>query len=357
MASITCAISGIRFQTSYMDGVSLPHTIGYFHPIFAVPQRTLYKLYGLHVNGELTPNDSYLLFLAFLHSSGKIDWTHPATIDASNISTKKLVQNNIAQLVTILEKSALIKHPSFKQPSFKVVFGNSSLEQIPNWIKAWEKNIEFFNTTRAAIRLRSSLMEVENKLSELIERGEKPEKYAYVIAAWASEAAGFPPTSDDLWKSTIRSCFNITKMFNTPLPLLKEIKDYCECNIQAGSMHFHALSEVLKAGISRHHDYLGGSALATGYQLLPAYGTGSSLEEQRKEQSNKAEIMLLAANAPNEAPIESNYPDSVAFLRAKLAFRIAKNIAKKEMYAKNFEPLPDAVSNTPILKQNGEDDL
>ena len=42
----------------------------------------------------------------------------------------------------------------------------------------------------------------------------------------------------------------MTKMFNTPLVLLKEIKDYCECNIEAGSIHFHTLIQVLQEGIS-----------------------------------------------------------------------------------------------------------
>jgi len=345
---ITCAISGIKFDTAYLEGINLPHKEGYFHPVFAVPYRTLHHLYIQHCKGELTSNDSYLLFCAFLHSSGKIEWKHPATLKPTEPSTRKLIENNIAQLIRVLEKTAIIKHPSFRQPSFKVTLDTSSLEQIPNWISAWEQNIEFFQKGLQDIRVAQSLQEVENKLSYHIISGAEPAKYSHIIAKWASQAAGFPLDKDENWQKIIRSCFNITKMFNTPLPLLKEIKDYCECNIEAGSIHFHALSEVLKEGIARHVDYLGGSALATGYILLPTLtdsnnspstsstsSTSSShialLPSVEQEKKSAEELLTIVSNAPTAPPIVTDYPDTLSFLKAKLAFRVAKNIEIKEL--------------------------
>jgi hypothetical protein len=329
MARITCAISGIRFDCSFMDSISMGHDIGYYHPIFALPRKRLYSIYTAHSKGELTSTDSYLLFLSLLHSSEKVTWEHPAICKPTEQRTKQIVHNNIAQLIRVLEKTDVIKHPSFKQPHFKLTLDTAHLDQIPNWIKAWEKNIEFFNSSRVAIRQQQSLQEVENRLSLLINSGEKPEKYAYIIATWADEAANFPAEHRDIWMQTIRSCFNITKMFNTPLPLLKEIKDYCECNIEAGSIHFHALCEVLKEGISRHVDYLGGSSLALGYTLLPTLGSGSALEDRKKEAENKAEIALLVASAPTEVPDPSDYPKSLDYLKAKIAYRLSLTAIKK----------------------------
>ena len=144
MCRITCAISGIRFNASYLDDLSISHTAGYFHPVFALPYSSLHHLYSKHCKGELSPNDSYLLFLAFLHSSDQIEWLVPASLNPNNNSTKSMIENNLAQLITVLEKSGIISHPSFKQPSFKVTAEGSLLQQIPSWIKAWQSNIKDF---------------------------------------------------------------------------------------------------------------------------------------------------------------------------------------------------------------------
>lgn len=341
MSRITCAISGIRFNTSFLDSISIPHTVGYFHPIFAVEHKTLYHLYSKHCKGELTSNDSYLLFLAFLHSSGQVDWLHPVALNPNDSSTKRLIQNNLSQLISVLEKTGLISHPSFKQPSFNVTVDNCFLGQIPNWILAWESNILDFQQGRADIKTIRSLQEVENRLSHLILSGEKPERYAHVIASWAEQAADFPLDKTEGWKKTIRSCFSITKMFNTPLVELKEIKDFCECNIEVGSIHFHSLMNVLKEGIHRHVNYLGGSALALGYILLEVPPEKDTLKHRANEAKNNAELLTLAANAPESYPIESDYPTSLAFLKAKLAYRVASSIRKEEK-----ETLPSSMSDT-----------
>lgn len=328
MARITCAISGIRFNTSFLDDLSIPHTAGYFHPVFALTYSSLHHLYTKHTRGELSPNDSYLLFLAFLHSSDQIKWIVPASLNPNTPATRSLIENNLAQLIRVLEKTGIISHPSFKQPSFRVTAEGSFLEQVPNWIRAWGDNIEDFYTGRASIREQEDLQVMENKLSKLILSGESPEKFAHVIASWASKAAEFPPLRKDEWEKTIRSCFNITKMFNTPLSLLKEIKNYCECNIEIGSIHFHTLSHVLKEGISRHVDYLGGSSLALGYTLLETPLSGT--EREKQEAKNDAELLALVANAPETYPQQEDYPTSLEFLRAKLAYRVAVNMRKKE---------------------------
>ena len=117
------------------------------------------------------------------------------------------------------------------------------------------------------------------------------DKLAGIVSEWASQAADFPHDKDDLYRKVIRSCFNATKMFNTPLATIKEVKDFCECNIQAGSVHFHTLSEILKEGIHRHVDYLGGSSLALGYTLLPVSNTPAARKEKeiRKSSRNSCE--------------------------------------------------------------------
>lgn len=320
MTRVTCAISGIRFECSYFETLAIPHTEGYFHPIFAAPYKQLHRFYTAHTKGQLTSNDSYLLFIAFLHSSDAITWKYPAACNPNDIRTKRLVEANIHQLITVLEKSACIRYPAFKQPCYNVTLANSDLESVPAWIAAWEANIEHFLYGRHLQCDVEKLQKVENRLSRLILSGEKPERYSHIIAEWADKSAEFPPNEAEEWKRIIRSSYSTNKMFATPIAILREIKDYCECNIEAGSIHFHSLQLVLKEGISRHVNYLGATNTSDlGYTLLPIDIT--------KADKNTAEIIALADKAPDKEPVEADYSSSVDFLRARLAYRVASNLA------------------------------
>lgn len=332
MTQVTCAISGIKFTTSFCTGLSLPATEGFPHPIFAAPKRALHSYYAAHCRGKLTATDSYLTFLAILHSSGKVSWKHCATLSPTSPAAIQLVEQNIAKLVEVLEKTDSINHPSFSQPALAIYVDNSDLSHIPNWIKACKHNIDYFYSSRAEDRDLEVLKKVEKKLSYLILSGEKPEACTRIIADWACKAASFPIEKSELWKDTIRSCASSNRMFNTPLDLLKEIKDYCECNIDVGTIHFHALSKLLKAGIARHIDYLGGSSLALGYTLLPNLTVEAKDNAgipkiadsytSEGELKNQAELAAIAAKAPASAPKKEDYPDSLSFLKARLAYRL-----------------------------------
>ncbi len=319
MTIVNCAISGVRFTCQGLDFLNLPYTEGYYHPVFAAPFNSLYKAYSKHCKGELTSTDSYLVFLAFLHSSEKIIWKHPATLNPTSSTASKLIENNIRQLLAVLEKTNLIVHPSFSQPEFSVTYENSDLTQIPNWIKAWEANIEYFYSDKADVKMYEDLQKTENKLSVMILSGDSPEQYAGVIAIWADKAASFPPHKSEEWKKVIRSCFNMEKMFHTPLALIKEISEYCACNIEAGSIHFHSLARVLRAGVTNHIDYLGGAYKISDYTLLPSI-TGNDYEENDLVSTK---LQAIAAKAPSSSPIESEYSSKVEYIRAKLAYRVA----------------------------------
>ncbi len=333
MARVMCAISGMSFTTEHLTSVTIPHTAGYFHPIFACTQKQLYHLYSSHTKGDLTPKDSYLLFLAFLHSTEKVKWKSPSSLDPNSMTCKRLVENTLAQLLQVMHRTDLIKHPSFSQPSFVINYENSNLSQIGAWIKTWNDNIKYFQLGRQRMRDIESLQKTENKLSHYILSGEKPEKFTTVIAKWADQAADFPTDKSELWQRTIRSCFNITKMFNTPLPLLREIKEYCELNIEVGSIHFHTLSTVLKEGIARHTDYLGGASLALGYTLLPKVTSRSSESELK----NSAELAAITAKASEKPPVAHDYGSPVEFLRAKLAYNTATIVRRQEQEAEAEE--------------------
>lgn len=357
MAKCTCAISGLRFNTNYLDGLVLPANEGFPHPIFAAPKKYLERLYTAHCRGKLGSTESYLLFMALLHSSDAITWQHPATLKPMDSGTKALIENNLKQLVEVLEKTEGILHPSFEQPRFIVSYDNANLKQIPNWIKAWDENIKSFyaGTGKNADDL-DRLHNAEAKLSKLIlDPMAKEENYTAEIAEWADRAAEFPSDKRKLWKDVIKSCFDINAMFNTPLATIKEVKEYCESNIEVGSIHFHTLHKVLVEGINRHVDYLGGSSLALGYELLPpssdkrpqllALDTVTTHSQEAKANHAKATTAMIA-NAPKTAPVRTDYATAVDFLRARLAYRVADSSAKQVAERERAESVKALIQTT-----------
>lgn len=325
MAKVTCAISGIDFTTTGMDFLTIPHTSGFIHPVFTLESKQLHKLYIRHCRGLIQPSDSYLLFMALLHSSNSIQWDYPSSLTPNSLQTSVVIENNICQLVEVLDQSRRILHPHFKQPTFRVTYGNCALSQIPNWIKAWRKNITSFGEAQLDEKEYESLKRLTNKLTYLI-NDSSVEMYemANTIAHWANRAAEFPKDKAMLYQTTIANSFNRAKMFNTPIALLKEVKEYCQSNIDVGSIHFHSLTRTLDAGIKNHIDYLGGDSQSVGYTLLPSI----SAVDREVIQKNESEISVLIATAPESEPLATEYSSNLAFLKAKLAYRVAQNRVK-----------------------------
>ena len=317
MAKVTCAISGISFNCDHLP-ITLYPVDGYFHPIFAVPYKTLYSLYAKHCSNHLTSTDSYLLFLAFLHSTDQIEWAVPASLQPTTPTCTHLVETNLRPLIEVIELTNVIGLPSFKQPSYKVTIDNSDLSNIPAFISAWNRNISIFKAGAIDERIRDSLRKVENKLTYAIKSGNSLDSYSHIVASWADKVAGFPIATRERWCKIIRSCFNEAKMFSTPLAELKEVRDYCTENIEAGSIHFHALMKVLRTGISKHTDYLGMNPIALGYTLLPTDST-----------QNDAKLATILASAPTATPQQKDYGSQLAYIRAKLAYRSAQIEAKR----------------------------
>lgn len=339
MAMITCAISGLRFKTSFCDNLSLSHAEGYPHPIFAAPHSYLMKMYTLQVKGTLSQTDSYLLFLAFMHSTDKVDWRSCVTLDPTSTKTQALVHNNITQLVRVLSKTYVIKHPRFKQPSLVIDHETSDLSPIKGWISAWDENIAEFYSRKAAVSYRSDINRIENRLTTLIEDGRTVESLASMVSKWAAIAGDFPEKDSARYIKIISSCFSSKAMFAIPLAEIKALKEYCACEIDVDATHYKILCETLDGGIKSHIDYLGGSAESAGFSLLPAlfdtpqrevmYSGIEGVDKiERVSIEEKKILKKILEDAPDSFPKREDYPTSFKFLQAKLAYRTKKSTDK-----------------------------
>ena len=102
-------------------------------------------------------------------------------------------------LLHIIAKINLIKHPSFTLPSFAIGPETSTLTNSHHWIQTWTENYrEWYNDYLAAGK-REELKEIldhrEEALQRLIKSTTPVEAYASTLAEWAAAAGQFPTTT------------------------------------------------------------------------------------------------------------------------------------------------------------------
>ena len=321
MANVTCAISGLEYKVPHVPVTLANRETA--HPIFYLPQKKLLGIYSRYHKGHLTPTDSYLLFLALIHSTDSVAFTETITLKPAHVDTQKLIANNIKQLVDVIWQTDAIEHPSFKQPSYIIRPDTADLSCISGWIAAWKQNIYDFKYSRASEAEYEKLTKLENKLSYIMRVGLHDANLSNAVANWADMAAAFPLAKRELYKATIRKCFNCKVMFSTPKELLIEIKEYCEENIEAGSEHFHVLMETLKEGYRNHMDYLGTIPTLESLTSIPSDSISSYTLHSIDESVEETNIKAAIAKAPATEPVRHNYSDPVAYVRDKLRFRVA----------------------------------
>lgn len=318
MAKILCAISGVEFECSYLP-ISL-HSREYAHPIFALPQKKLLGLYQKYRHNELDSTSSYLVFLAYLHSTDLIDWRVPAK---RTPFTESLIANNFDSLVSVIEKMNVIRNPSVEFSKIAINSTTCDLSTVEYWIAAWESTYEDFTSGYATAKHKADLHSLESKLEYLCKDVNRSETlFATRIAEWAAKAGDFPKFAIsyngkqiplyEYWKLIIRKCVNQESIFQIPSSDLQELIEHCEIYIDAGSIYGHALFKILKEGREKQKDFLGLGDF--NFTIL----------EKGDDSVEAANKLAIITNAPESEPIRIQYPSQFAYLKAKLAWDMAK---------------------------------
>ena len=135
MAKIICAYSGVEFACEYLPFAISSREIA--HPLFSVQKHKLLSLASVWAEGKLPPTESYLLYLSLLNSTGLLEWRTPAQYTSK---TNAIIANNMEQLIHIVGKIDVIKHPSFVLPHFVISTDTATLDNSYNWIQLWNQN-------------------------------------------------------------------------------------------------------------------------------------------------------------------------------------------------------------------------
>lgn len=324
---ILCSISGITYQTTLFNKVSLSSR-EHYHPIFSAPLKILKSLteqYSADIT-TFSDQETYLLFLALLNSTDLIDYQIPAKLIP--VKTISAITSCFPSLLEILPVIYATPNRAKVFASYSITTETCTLEDIPNLIKTWKDNSSEYIDGYKSVSLSERIATRQTVLEPFIKNTTlDPAKYATHLAEWAALAGQFPDfailnpithtstTCSYYWKQLIKACCNEEKIFSLPTSDLQELLEHCEENISAGSIYANKLFQVLRTGQDHQKNYLG-----LGDINISEVGFVILSPETSIEDANKA---ALIASAPQKLPLESEYPNRLAYLQAKAKWDMA----------------------------------
>jgi len=319
---ILCKYSGLEFQVQHFP-FSL-HSRECAHPVFSIPQLKLITVLAKKYPAELHPTDSYLGFLALLHSTGRFDWRVPCIYTPQMDS---IIAHNMESLIRIIGITSAITHPAFQIPAFVITPETRSLTTINHWIEICYQCYQQFQDGNKKAQLHDRIVRREQAMERIIKDPAKnPANYANQLAEWAALAGEFPTGTvpvdgkqlalSEYWKSMIRKAARGEAVFSLNDTDLVELIEHCEDVIPHGSIYAHALMKVLREAQDRKKNFLGLGDLDIRTSTYRILSDTDSVEN--------ANIMAMIDSAPVERPVASNYPSKIAYLRAEYKWKAAQ---------------------------------
>lgn len=326
---IMCAYSSVEFTCEHFPGTFYAKEA--YHPIFLLPQRKLLPYIGKWAAGELTPTDSYLLFLALLRSSELVDFRVPVF---RNEHTDALVANNMEYLIRTILTLNTVTNPGVHFPQFVITADTRFLQNVQHWIAAWNKIYHEMKDGHKTAHDWQKLNRRDMALQRMIKSPHrKVESYSSELAMWAEAAAEFPTfqTSspwtkgtvaiNEYWKEIIRRCTKNEQLFSIQRKDLQELLEHCEEHIQFGSIQSNLLFKVLRAALEKQKNFLGlgDMDIKSSFAILDS-----------SDDVESAQIKTMIQVAPVEEPRPEQYPTKLAYLRAKMRFDMATKYKKEQ---------------------------
>lgn len=326
MAIILCAYSGIEFKVdhfpAYLDSREC------YHPVFTLSSKKLLSYTNKWASGNLTDIDSYLLYLALFSSTELIEFR---TAAKRTDKTKSTVAQNMSSLIRIISYIDTIKHPAFVLPKFVISSETSDLSNSKYWLETWIEAYNKFSSGYRSVTKDTRILRREAGIEKLLRNStKKVESYAGILSDWAADAAEFPAHCSDYWKSIIKKCVNFESIFTIETEDIEELIEYCEDNIDHGSLSAHALMSILRNGLKKNKSFnISNFSNTLGKRIYTILSDSADLANKEiLEQTKEAEFKTkMISEAPATEPKESDYPSTpvgkINFNRAKYKYRLA----------------------------------
>lgn len=326
---ILCAYSSLEFTVEHFPGTLTSREAS--HPIFSLTQRKLFSYLPRWSSGELTETDNYLYFLALLRSSDLVEFRVPAIRTSA---TAAIVALNLEQLCKTLTKLNTVSSPASVFPRYVITSETKDLSNVSYWIHNWEEAFENHQSGYQSAHDNSKLLRREAALERLIRNPHKPvSSYASQIADWAAVAGNFPETPtvsrftsqkcslSDYWKQIIVRAASEDSVYGVNRADLEELLEHCETEIPFGSVFASSVFKILRHALAKQKDFLDLSL--TGYTFVDRVSG-----KQSPDEIETGNLQLIISGAPSTEPKQSDYPTKMSYLKAKMAWEMAKKATK-----------------------------
>ena len=315
---VYCKYSGVEFQVS--NFTHKMHIEG-IHPIFFAELKSLLNRAGDWAAGRLSEEEGRLLFLALFHNTKLVDFrttAHPAN---------RIVQLNMEVLLKFITWHSNVTSPQLRLSRIAITHDTASMNNCRYWLEAWNDARKNWENNYQIATMRKRVADKEAALERLIKSATRdPESYAGTLAAWAMEAGNVPKHTREYWISLFR--LKGIAVYGARTVDLEELVDHMEEHLEAhiGTIYAHAVLRHIRILLAKNRAGIN-------------FGLGMPDEELEKAdllemQHNPFKIVeddvevhnreVAAATAPLREPLKSDYPNLVAFLRAKAAWILAK---------------------------------
>lgn len=336
MSRILCAISGVPFKVEHFTLYNSARES--HHPIFDLSADKLLALSEDYVDDKFTDVENYLLYLALFKSTGLVTFRVPAI---QTQHTQSIIAKNMIPLMGIVSKLQVLGIDRIKNvlslPQFVISPDTKSLYTTKDWIEVWENAYKDYKDKYKSSTLLDKIHNMETNLERYIKDKTKDiSTYAPSLARWAAIAGNFPTcdagldadlikttgrqmTLSEYWQFIIKLCAKAEPVYSIPDADIQELIEHCEENIEQGTIYAFNLMTLLRSASKKKTDFFafGDIDVRSTFKILDP---SASVED--------ANIQAMIDSAPTDKPVEKDYPNKLAYFKAKVKWETKQNYEK-----------------------------
>lgn len=363
MARILCSISGIEFKTDHFPVYLTARE--YHHPVFSISTSELLTFADKWIDGQFSATEDYLYYLALFNSTKLVEFRVPAI---RTNSTQSIIAQNTSALLSVVERIHVAGEDKVRYtlnlPMFAITSETKDLSNTMHWIKLWENNYNDYLKGYKTSTLIEKLSRKETILERLLkDRTKDISSYANQLAEWAALASGFDSDTQivadgtagdkpiqlcEYWKKLIRMCARDEAIYTIHDGDLSELIDFCEDTIPHGSIQAHALMALLRSSKEKKDTYidLGDIDIGAHGTIFRILDASSSIEDANK--------LALIDSAPLHLPKMSEYPNKLAYLKAKMKWDMAESYRKSEEARSKIDESAKLLESVLMKRRSGD---
>lgn len=350
MSRVLCGMSGVEFRVDHFS-LYLSARESH-HPIFSLSADKLLELSESYMDQEFTDTENYLLYLALFNTTGLVEFRVPAV---QFQHTPSIVAHNMLNLMTVVSKFNVIgldriQH-QLQLPRFVITPDTKNLSSTKDWISVWDNAYKDYKDRYRSSTILDQINAMEKNLERHIkDRTKDISSYAGQLANWAAKAGAFPTvevsdksviaitgkklTLSEYWKYIIKLCAKSEPVYSIPDVHIDKLIEHCEEHIEQGTIYAYELMALLRSAAKKKTDFfeLGDIDVKSTFKILDA---NAGVED--------ANMIAMMDSAPENKPVEKDYPNKLAFLKAKMKYDL--KVAYEKDHPKSVIIIPEDVKH------------